>query len=405
MNRVALRGQLVEFDILLATALIWFLGQFVRYTFPPLFELFQRAYGVSNTTLGAMFTLLMLMYASMQFPSGALGDRIGMTQVITAGVGVLSAAALVLFASQTFPVLIAVMAVIGLGTGAHKTVAINLLSVVYPLRTARTLGVMDAIGQLGGMVAPAVVVFVLSIAVGWHVIFLFVGVAGIVLAAVFVTRIRHRPALTAPHGMHSESPPLALRGYLASFTDTRFVLFAVVAVIFTFVWSGVSAFLPLYLINAKGLSATTAGLLYSVVFFVSLIQPLTGAAADRVGRLPIALITLVVATTSLGVLLVASELSLVIGIIAVLGLGIHGFRPARDAFLVETIPDDVAGGTLGIVRTIMMILGSAAPTVVGTIADIASFTAAFAVLAITLGLGAIGVAVLLVTPDGVSSGL
>lgn len=394
--------RLTEFDILITTSLIWFLGQFVRYTFPPLFDLFRDLYGVSNTTLGGLFTVLLFMYAGTQFPSGALADRIGMARVITGGAVVLSAAAVLLFLWQGFPALVVGMALIGIGSGAHKTVAINLLSVVYPGRTGRTLGVMDAIGQLGGVAAPATVVFVLTLPVDWNVTFLAVALVGITLAVGFVERTRHRDILDPVGGSFGASGGDLFGGYLAALMNPRFAVFAVVAVGFTFTWSGVSAFLPLYLVSEKGLTAPTAGLLYTVVFLASLVQPLTGAIADRVGRLPVALGTLGMATMGLLALLVAQRLGTLTLIVLAIGLGLHGFRPARDAFLVETIPAGVGGGTLGIVRTVMMILGSAAPTVVGSVSDIASFSMAFGILAVTLAIGTSLTVGLLAAPQTVS---
>jgi sugar phosphate permease len=58
----------------------------------------------------------------------------------------------------------------------------------------------------------------------------------------------------------------------------------------------------------------------------------------------------------------------------------HGYRPVRDAYLAKLVPDAVAGGTFGVVRTIMIVAGSVSPFVIGLLTDIASFTAAFAVL-------------------------
>ena len=74
-----------RFDALVVTALVWFLGKFLRYAFPPLFETIGTTYGVSRTVLGTAFTGLMLVYAAMQFPSGLLADRLGAVRVITAG--------------------------------------------------------------------------------------------------------------------------------------------------------------------------------------------------------------------------------------------------------------------------------------------------------------------------------
>ena len=109
-------------------SLLWFMVQFLRFVFPPLFETFQSTYGVSNTQTGVLFTGLMLSYAAVQFPSGVLGDRFGLPTVIFAGAAVFTVAALLVAASPSFLVLAFAAMLIGFGTGPHKTVAIPLLS-------------------------------------------------------------------------------------------------------------------------------------------------------------------------------------------------------------------------------------------------------------------------------------
>jgi hypothetical protein len=57
----------------------------------------------------------------------------------------------------------------------------------------------------------------------------------------------------------------------------------------------------------------------------------------------------------------------------------------------------VAGGGLGLVRTLLMGVGAVAPAVVGFVADTLSFRAGFALLAVSMGLAAVfAVATLLV---------
>lgn len=50
------------------------------------------------------------------------------------------------------------MPVIGTSTDSYKTVAVKLLSRIYPERTERALGVFDTFGSFGGVAAPAAVV-------------------------------------------------------------------------------------------------------------------------------------------------------------------------------------------------------------------------------------------------------
>lgn len=399
-DRPGLRSDL---DALLFVSAIWFLGQYLRYVLPPLFETFRADFGVSNTTLGLLFSAMMLAYAAMQFPSGALADRLGPVRVVAGGaLGVAVGAAMVVGAGS-FGLLVVAVVVLGVATGAHKTVAIALLARLYPDRTGRAIGVMDTIGQLGGIVAPAAVVAVLAWALPWQWLFVAAAAAGGLLGVGAGRRLGGRltagpspdPAVDGDRGDGDEAASGrtddaldAARAYLAPFADPSLVLAVVAAISFTVAWNGLSAFLPLYLTAAKGLSAARAGLLYSLLFVAGLVQPLTGALGDRLGPLWVMAGTLGVAAAALVGLLAAGHPWLLAALVPLVGVGLHGFRAPRDTYLMAVIPADVAGGTLGITRTAMMVAGSAAPAAVGYLSDVASFGVAFGALVAVLVAGA-----------------
>jgi len=399
--------------VLALTALIWFLAKFLRYAFPPLFPTFRETLGVSSSVLGVAFTAMLTVYAAMQFPSGALADRIGARRVIVAGALVTGVGALVL----TVPVPDALalgalgggMLLVGLGTGVHKTVAVRLLSRLYPGRTGRALGVLDTLGAFGGVAAPAVVVAVTGATLAgvavpwldWHALFLAGAVAAGGLALLF-GRSAPAPGATGldtgggtaeggdgtvgggdATGDETDAAD-GLRRYAALFREPVFAVFVLATVCFSFAYNGAVAFLPLYLTDAAGLPGTTASLLYSGLFAVSLVQLVTGDLSDRVGRLPVIAATLALATGGLLALLSVSGVLAVGAAVLAFGLGAHGFRPVRGAYLAAVIPEASAGGGLGVVRTLLMGVGAFAPAVVGGVADATGFGAAFGVLGAAL---------------------
>ena len=382
-------GRLARYDVLVVTAAIWFLAKFLRYAFPPLFDAFGTTYGVSNAVLGTAFTGFMLVYTAMQFPSGVLADRLGSVVVVTVGALVAALAALALVVDSPFPVLVAAMLVMGAGTGAHKTVAVRLLSRAYPARTGRALGVLDTFGTFGGVVAPAAVVAVAGVtfALGesWRLIFLVAGLVGLALAGIFWLRVPQRIPDEAEGGAATTAFSASGIGqYTTLFRDPRFAVFALVTVLFSFTYNGFVAFAPLYLTQEAGVTDAAAGLLYSAFFLASLVQLVTGDLSDRVGRLPIVVGTLGFASVALVALVTLTgtvgPLGLGVSIVAI-GVGAHGFRPVRGAYLMATIPDDVAGGGLGVVRTLLMGAGAVAPAIVGTLSEVSGFQPAFGLLA------------------------
>ncbi len=395
---------LQRYDALALTALVWFLGKFIRYAFPPLFGRFEVIYGVSRTALGMAFTSLMLVYAAMQLPSGLLADRFGSVAVIIVGGVVTGFGALMLVVDGPFPLLVIAMLLVGAGTGTYKTVAIELLSRIYPAETGRSLGVFDTVGSLAGVAAPAAIVAATALpgvfGAPWRTLFLAGGLAAIVVAAAFAVRVpRHVPERTTAAAARDGTP--AFHEYLDLFRQPQFSAFVAVTVLFSFTYNGLVAFLPLYLTGAAGLPSTTANLLFSALFGVSLVQLVTGEASDRVGVLPILVVTLVAATAGLVALVALSGRVGAIRIgasIIVLGVGAHGYRPVRAAYLMDVLPEDVAKGTLGVVRTLLVGAGAVGPAAVGYLSDVTNFRMAFIVLTVAFG-SATGIAVLLWVVD------
>jgi MFS family permease len=382
-------GERAGFDVLLVASGIWFLAKFLRYAFPPLFPQLRDLYGVSNGVLGAAFTAMMLVYALLQFPAGVVADRVGAARVVAAGVTVAGVAALLLSIPGPLAVLVGGMVLVGVGTGVHKTVAVDLLATLYPSRRGRALGVHDTFGAFGGVVAPAVVVAVAADP-GWRALFLGGGVAGLALAAAFWLRTPDDVAATnEAEAGDSTDGAAALADYRALLGDRRFGAFLLVTVGFSFAYNGVVAFLPLYLADAAGLDGATASLLYSALFAVSLVQLTTGELSDRFSPLAVVAATLALATAGLfGLLVAGSPLALGATVVA-FGLGSHGFRPVRGVYLVNVVPDSLAGGGLGVARTILMGAGAVAPAVVGFTSERAGFRAAFGVLFAALAAAAV----------------
>ena len=396
-ERRSLFGRIGHFDAIVLTSALWFLAKFVRFAFPPLFEQLAGVYDVSAAVLGTAFSGLLLVYAAMQFPSGLLADRFSSVAVIGAGGALAAVGALALAVDSPLIVLVGAMLTIGAGTGPVKTVGIRVLSRTYPERTGRALGVFDTFGTFGGAAAPATVVLFASVpglvGAGWRTTFLVAGLVGVVTTVAFVARVPQRLPDAETNGT-DDGAAIPLREYGALFREWRFSVFVLVTTLFSFAYNATLAFLPLYFTRVVGLDSTTASLLFSVLFAVSVVQLLTGEISDRTGTLPLVALTVGLATAGLGAILLLTDALALGGAVVCLGLGAHGYRPVRGAYLMSVIPTSVAGGSLGAVRTIQMVAGAASPALVGVLSETAGLRPAFGVLTAAL-LVATGLSVLL----------
>jgi MFS family permease len=396
-----------QYNTLAILSGIWFMVQFVRYLFPPLFPLFQRIYGVSNTEVGLLFSTLMLMYAMMQFPSGALSDRFDRSRIITAGTTLFSLAALLIVVVSHYVFILAAAAVIGLGTGSCKTVAINILSRVYSEHQGRALGSMDTVGQFGGVIAPIVIGLVLWLSINWRAAFVLTGIVGLGLAVLNQRRVgaalaaatskttdgddetsvdSEKSCADEPSATEEESKEIHVHdpdtvgdgeSYLSAFFDPQFLAFTLASTCRSFAWNGMAAFLPLYLIEQKALDPRLATLVYSSLFLMAVTQLFTGDLSDRFGRLVVIDILFAFIVMAMTALLFLSAPIAILVAVLVLGGGMHGFRPVRSSYFMKMIPDTVSGGTLGLARTLMTSVGAVAPLSIGLLSDRYGYQSAF----------------------------
>ena len=393
------RRLLGTFDVLIFMSLLWFMVQYLRFVFPPLFETIKAEYAVSNADVGILYSALLFMYALMQFPSGYLSDRFSDRLVISAGAVVFGLGSLFVYVSVPFWSLLVGVGLIGLGTGTHKTVAINMLSRLYPKRTGLSVGVMDTVGQAGGALAPATVVLVLAVAVDWRVLFLAGFVVCLVLTYGFNRSLLSDAAEADGAAVErDEAAPQSGRAYLRLFRYYHFSAFVGVSSIFAFAWVGLTSFYPLYLSDIASFSTGTAGGLYSLLFVLAVSQPLAGDFSDRFDATTIILLTFTLILIGLVAVVFSQTLLAFVVTTVVLGLGFHGFRPVRGAYFMQIIPSNVGGGVLGLVRTVMIVVSSLAPTVVGFTADAYGLVVAFTVLVVVAFVGLLLVVTLKLVP-------
>ncbi|GAB6902240.1 MFS transporter [Kineosporia succinea] len=129
------------------------------------------------------------------FAGGIWSDRAGRRRVFVIWSGLITAAALLVFAlAPTLPAVWAAAVVLGIGFGAYQAVDFALVTQVLPRKadSARDLGVLNIATALPQVLAPALAAGVLGLGFGYRGLYLLA--AGVsVLGSVLVVRIRSVP--------------------------------------------------------------------------------------------------------------------------------------------------------------------------------------------------------------------
>ena len=365
---------------LLALAGGWFFVLGLRFVVPALLPFITDDFPVSNAAAGGAITVLWVTYALIQFPAGAMVDRLGERRLLVAS-ALLSAAGLAGYlGSVTWSIFLLATAAFGFGSGLFGPARGTVLTRTFPDRDGVAFGTVLAAGSVGAAALP-VIGTLLADRVGWR---LAVGVLlpGFLLAAVGLWA-------TVPTGTASGPVPdggrVTVREELAAvrsaITSHRVALAVAAITLMLFAFQGLTAFLTTYYVEAKGLSEGMAGGLFGLLFASGAVsQSLGGGLADRWGHPRVLAAVSFLSVPPLLALPFLSGLAPLAVVSAILGVRLS-VGPVSNAYIVSLLPVDVRGTAWGLLRTGFFTLGAFGSTAVGAMADRALFAEAFFLLA------------------------
>jgi MFS family permease len=345
----------------------------------PVVPSLREAFGVTSGTVGAVLTGMWLVYAVTQLPSGAAGDRYGPRRVVLAALGCTAVGAGALAAAPSLLAFGAFALLLGAGAGLYYTPATALLADRFDA-TGGVIGVHRVGGQVAGLVAPAVATL-LGAWVGWRGVVGFGAVATTALVGVVVVGGPRRRTATdggTPVGPRTllgvvARPPVAFTVGLAAVGE-----FAALATV---------SLLPTFLVDHHGLSMTRAGVVFSAYFVVvAAFQPVSGWAADALDRETV--VAALFVAGAVGYAALGTRLGGAVPAVALVGAAMAWGPPVQSG-AVDALADAERGVGFGLVRTGYILVGALGPLVVGTVADVAGWTAAVGLLAAVLGLAAL----------------
>lgn len=340
---------------------------------PPLLPAVIDDFGITAAQAGAVMTVWWLALALLNYPGGRLSDGLSQKTVLVAGSLVTVVGLVVLSTAFTFVMLLAGVAVLGIGRGLFQPAAITQLSNVFVARRGQALGVLTAAFTVCGTLAGGIAIVILSVA-DWRAAFVPIGAA--LLAATLLMHVWNRQSYETG-GVALELRDTGRR--LASIDEIRWLV--VVLSIYGFAWNGATTFLPTFLQTSKGLSPSAASIGFSAVFLVgAAAQPFAGLLGDRIGHFRAAALASITCSLGLGAMLVTSSLVVVGASVVVFGAGLAATWTPAIAKTMETLPVDNRGGDWGAIVTVYLATESLGSAAAGLVAELASFDAAYVML-------------------------
>ena len=255
----------------------------------PAVPLFALQFGVGTTAAGAVVSAFALMRLVSGLAGGRLVDRVGERAALLAGLGVVAVSSLLAGLSVTYPQLLVLRGIGGIGSAVFTIAATTLLlRVAAAAQRGQTQSVYRGGFLLGGIVGPAFggAVVGVSLRAPFFLYAATLALAALAAATLLPKPTREQPAqvalgIGADDGLPRTSVSTALRSpaYRAALAGNFAVGFSVLGVRSTVV--------PLLVVMELDLAPGWIGAAFVVAALVQAVLLLpAGKAVDQVGRRP-----------------------------------------------------------------------------------------------------------------------
>lgn len=340
---------------------------------PPLLPAIIVDLGITPTQAGLVMTVWWLSVAFHNVPGGRLADQLSHKTVIVGGLVFSVLGLIILTASVTYPLLLAGVAVLGIGRGLYQPAAITQIAKVFVSRRGQAFGIRNAAFNVGGTAAGGIAVVVLAIGT-WRIAFWPVVVA-LAIVLVLMHWWNREPYVLS-------RVTLDVRGTGGRVLRSGRIRWIIVVLsLYGFAWNGATSFLPAYLHVEKEFAASTAGIAFSGLFLVgAIVQPFAGTIGDRIGHPYAAAGAAVLSSIGLGTLVLAGSPPVVAVGLAVFAAGLASFWPVMTAHGMDSISGDSRGGDWGAVTAIFLVVESLGSTYVGVVIERLGYDVAYASL-------------------------
>lgn len=371
--------------ILLAIAAGWFLSIGTRMIYPVLLPHLRTTYGLNLTTAGLLLTVLFISYGFGQLPGGILADRFGEKSILILSTAISVVTLILIVTARSTSVLFLVTALFGVGIALYAVARYTILADLYPEQVGAANGVTSAAADAGQSLLPPVAGLIVAV-FAWQYGFGF-AIPLFVIAAIGLWLVL--PSEPSDPPTYETSLLETARDVISGLRGPPIVYGTGLLLLGVSIWQAFTGFYPTYLIEVKSLSGSLAGVLFGLFFALGvIIQPVSGAAYDRIGIRWSLLFIMGISGVGLILLPLLDGFWPLVGITILLS-PMLGFITVTQSHLILALPEHIQGTGFGILRTISFTIGAASPVFVGAAADRGFFDEAFWVLAVLAGLAVI----------------
>ncbi|MEO5845599.1 MAG: MFS transporter [Caldimonas sp.] len=381
-----------------AFAEVWLitLGHALTHWYPATFYLLLpiigAELGLSFSQIGLIMTCQYIAGAIANVPGGVLVDTVGRKGLLMAvSLFWVGFPYLLMSFTHSYLMLLACVAMVGVGNSLWHPTAIPTLGRRYPDRKGLVLSLHGMGGNAGDAVAPLAVGALLTL-LTWREVVVLNVVPGLVMSLLLLVflgtlRLSRKPDSAA--AADNEPAPQSLadygRGLRELMRNRSLVLLSTSGAFRSMTQNALLTFLPLFLARELGYSPLLIGASMFALQAAGLAAaPIAGHLSDKLGRRSVMMTTMAMTAVVLLFMAVAGRSNAFVAFIAVLGFFLYAIRPVIQAWILETTPRNMGGSSIGILFGAQSLGSSVAPLIGGLIADRFGLGATFYFLAATI---------------------
>src|SRR6266403_932856 len=330
----------------------------------PVLPTFAADLGALPELIGVIVAASTITGVFFKLPSGALSDVLGRKRMMVLGA--------LFFAVPPFlyPLvhdpwsLLALRFIHGFATAIFSPVAAAYVASLSETGRGARLGWFSSANDIGATGGPLVGGFVLYFTASFSLTYLLVGALGVLtLLVVLLLPDVDRPA--------RQAKTLAARaaefrqGLAEVFRTPPIFVAAGIEAIMYLGYGAFIGFLPIYAKKAGLNDAEIAIVLGAQLALAMLAKPITGRVSDRVGRIPVIALGLLLCATALPLIFRSESVITFVLVAPLLGLGVGAVTPVTNALIADLASARRLGAAMGVFGTIWDIGEAAGPMIAG----------------------------------------
>ena len=368
----------------------------------PVLPIFAADLGAVPELIGVIVAASTVTGVFFKLPSGALSDVLGRKRMMVLG-GLFFAIPPFLYPLVQEPwSLLALRFVHGFATAIFSPVASAYVASLAETGRGARLGWFSSANDIGATGGPLIGGFVLYFTNSYSLTYLLVGALGVLtlLVVLLLPDVDRQAREVKTFAGRSAEFRQGLAEVLR--TPPIFIAAGIEAVMYLG-YGAFLGFLPIYAKDVGLNNAEIAIVLGAQLVAAMVAKPITGRLSDRLGRIPIIVIGLLLCAIALPLIFRSESVMAFVTVAPVLGLGVGAVTPVTNALIADLSSARRLGAAMGVFGTIWDIGEAAGPMIAGVLIGNLGYTATFDVLAVVILLVTVGVLALVRDPRSAAS--